>query len=142
MSFRHEMSPRFQDVDAAGIVFYARFFGYFHDAYVAFLESLGTEMALQHALKTGNFLMPLVHSEADFKAPLRFGDRATTTLWVSKMGQSSFTLSYQIHRVDGQLVAQGQTVHACVTKANFSPCPLPERLRAGLMEHHEASECE
>lgn len=140
MSFRYSTPPRFQDVDAAGIVFYARLFAYFHDAYVAFLESMGPELALHRAVESADFLIPLVHAEADFKAPLRFGDEATTTVSVERIGRSSYTLAYQIHRGDGQLAASGQTVHACASKAEFRARPLPEALRAGLMQHHVASE--
>ena len=39
--FTHRMLARFQDVDAAGIVFFARIFDYFHDAYVAFFAAHG-----------------------------------------------------------------------------------------------------
>ena len=142
MSFRHPTPPRFQDVDAAGIVFYARLFAYFHDAYVAFLESLGPELALHRAIESADFLIPLVHAKADFKAPLRFGDEATTTVRVDRIGTSSYTIAYQIHRGDGQLAAEGQTVHACAGKEDFRPRPLPESLRAGLMVHHDAPESE
>ena len=142
MSFHHPTPPRFQDVDAAGIVFYARLFAYFHDAYVAFLASLGSDMALHRAIEEADFLIPLVHAEADFKAPLRFGDEATTTVSVHRIGEKSYTTSYQIYRGDGQLAAQGQTVHACANKGDFRSRPLPEALRAGLMAHHDVSESE
>ena len=36
--FTHHLPARFQDCDAAGIVFYARVFDYFHDAYVGSVD--------------------------------------------------------------------------------------------------------
>lgn len=140
MVFRHATPPRFQDVDAAGIVFYARIFGFFHDAYVAFLESLGPDFALHRAIDDAEFLLPLVHAEADFKAPLRFGDEAMTSVRVSRIGESAYTLSYEIRRGDGELAAQGETVHACVSRGDFKSTPLPERLRAGLMAYQGGME--
>ena len=64
---------RFQDIDAAGILFFARNFDYFHDAYLAFLEHL--EMPLHEHLDGAEFVIPLVHAEADFAKPIRFGTR-------------------------------------------------------------------
>lgn len=64
---------RFQDVDAAGVVFFARYFDLVHDAYAAFLESRGHPLASMFA--TPAWILPLRHAEADYLRPLRLGDR-------------------------------------------------------------------
>src|SRR5512145_2250396 len=72
-SFAVERDVRFQDVDAAGIVFYPRVLEYFSDAFVAFLTANGTRLA--EVLRERRWGAPLRHAEADYFKPLRYGDR-------------------------------------------------------------------
>src|SRR3712207_4391936 len=70
--FEHRMAVKFQDVDAAGIVFYPRILEYFHDAYVAWLASLGVERA--KVLAAPSWAAPIRKVEAEFLRPVTFGD--------------------------------------------------------------------
>jgi YbgC/YbaW family acyl-CoA thioester hydrolase len=121
---------RFQDIDAAGIVFYPRVLEYFHDAYTAWLAAGGYD--LRRVLDEGKVGFPLVHAEADYRRPLRFGDRVTVEILAPRMGESSFTLGYRVRLAGGKLAATGQTSHVCIDRATFRPCPLPDDLYALL----------
>ncbi len=116
----------FQEVDAAGVVFFATIQGYFHEAMVRFLDDAGLPLAAQ--LRSGAGLAPLVHAEADYRSPLRFGDRFTAGLVDADVAGSRVTLGF---RVDGPagLAATGHTIHVWVTP-DFVKAPLPEALRA------------
>ena len=135
--FRHLLSARFQDIDGAGILFFGRNFDYFHDAYVAFLEALGTP--LRQNLENEDYLIPLVHAEADFAAPIRFGDRCDVQIRVARLGTSSYTLSYTLVGEQQQVLTRGQTVHCCVDRKTFASCPLPERLKTALTPYVAAT---
>ncbi len=92
----------FQDVDAAGIVFFACFFTYAHDAMVSLFDTVpGGYAGFINDKKLG---FPAVHAEADFKAPLRFGDVATIRVTAAHIGQKSATLRFEILR-DGATCA-------------------------------------
>ena len=134
--FRYPFKARFQDIDAAGILFFGRNFDYFHDAYVAFLDALG--MPLDSSLKTADFLLPLVHAQADFIGPMRFGQAAEIELKLSRLGQSSYTIKYLIKAADGSAVTRGETVHCCVQRESFEARALPTRLREALAPYLEA----
>ena len=134
--FRFPIQARFQDIDAAGILFFGRNFDYFHDAYVAFLGAIGEP--LHERLADADHLLPLVHAEADFVAPLRFGSEAEVELAVATLGRSSFRIAYALRRSDGALISSGSTVHVCVDKKAFAPRPLDEGLRAALLPHLNA----
>jgi 1,4-dihydroxy-2-naphthoyl-CoA hydrolase len=121
---------RFQDIDAAGIAFYGRVFDYFHDAYVAHLAARG--LPLHEILAHRAWIMPLVHAEADYKRPLRFGGVYRIELRAEVIGRSSYTLRYRIVGLQGQLHAEGTTVHVCIDLATDRPRELPEELRALL----------
>jgi 1,4-dihydroxy-2-naphthoyl-CoA hydrolase len=136
--FRYPFKARFQDIDAAGILFFARNFDYFHDAYVAFLDALG--LPLDSSLKTADFLLPLVHAEADFVAPMRFGQSAEIELTLSRLGESSYTVYYRIQAADKKQITRGETVHCCVVRSSFESRALPEQLRQALLPYLDAAE--
>ncbi|WP_438043651.1 acyl-CoA thioesterase [Sorangium sp. So ce128] len=122
---------RFQDVDAAGIVFYPRVLEYFSDAYMIALKERGIDLPAMIA--GGMIKLPLVHAEADYLLPLRFGDTIEVEVLAPKLGDTSFTVGYRVTMTTaGRVAAIGQTVHVCIDGARFTPCPLPDDLRSAL----------
>ena len=121
---------RFQDVDAAQIVFYPRVLEYFSDAYVAMLLAGGFDLPGELALGS---LLPLVHAEADYLKPLRFGDATHVEVARVRLGETSFTVGYRVRLASGRAAAIGQTVHVCLDRASFRPQAIPERVRAVLV---------
>lgn len=133
---RHVSTPHsekrivaFQDVDAAGIVFYARVFDYFHDAYVAFLRSRGAP--LEAALRDGSWVAPLRHAAADYRRPLRFGDEITVVMAAIELEETEYRISYRIETPEG-VACQGETVHVSVDLHTFRRTPIPDVLRTAL----------
>lgn len=129
--FQHQRPVRFQDIDAAGIAFFANVFGFFHDAYVEHLAARG--IALSHVISAGTWGAPLVHAEADYKAPMRFGDTLTVAISGAQLGETSITVEYEIRNAATQrLCCLGKTVHAFIDRATFKPRPVPEEVRAAF----------
>jgi 1,4-dihydroxy-2-naphthoyl-CoA hydrolase len=121
---------RFQDIDAAGIVFYPRVLEYFSDAYIAMLLARGYD--LPASLAKGGVGVPLVHAEADYLHPLRFGDAMSIEVLAAKVGgSSSFTIGYRV-RSGERIAAVGQTVHVCIDRSTFKSCPIPGEIRAAI----------
>lgn len=128
--FSEARTVRFQEVDAAGIVFYPRVFEYMSDAYVSFLGARGIH--LPKAIEANEYRAPLIHVEADYRAPMRFGDAIHVDVVAVTVGRTSFHLGYRIRHADGRVAAVGQTSHVCVGIPGFRPIPIPEELRAAL----------
>ena len=120
---------RFQDVDAAGTVYYARVFEYFGDAYVALLERGGVD--LRDMIAAGEVLAPLVHAEADYLSPLRFGDAITVEVAMTRVGGSSITVGYRILS-GSRLCAIGHTVHVFVDAKTFGKREVPAAIRSAM----------
>jgi 1,4-dihydroxy-2-naphthoyl-CoA hydrolase len=114
--FSIQRDIRFQDVDAAGIVFFARFFDLFHDAYVAFLSARGAP--LPDALASRRWAAPLVHAEADFLVPARFGDVVDVALVLGRLEGSRLSIGYRMSRQE-MPCALGATVHVFVDPNSF-----------------------
>ncbi len=129
MAFSFATPVRFADVDHAGIVYYPRFFHYFHLAFEELWRQRLGPHAYNDLIAKDRVGFPAVHAECDFLAPLRFGDVAEIELSVAKLGGKSLTFHYRIARVDPRTpCADGRVVCAVVDLARFVAVPVPERV--------------
>ena len=125
--FGHERLVRLQDVDAAGVVFFARYLEYFHDALFAYLDH--TDLDLGNLLDDGEMLAPIKHVEADYVRPLRFADRIDVRLLMAHIEQTQVTIGYRVELLPARVpVAVGQTAHVAVDPENFERRPWPEAM--------------
>jgi 4-hydroxybenzoyl-CoA thioesterase len=132
--FLHERAIRFEEVDAAHIVFFPRFLAYCHEAMEAMLAPLpGGYARLVLDRKIG---LPAVHVEMDFTEPLRFGDVACIAVTVERLGKSSCTFRYDLSRkADGAKIASVQHVCAVSDLVTLRAVPIPEDVREVLSAH-------
>jgi 1,4-dihydroxy-2-naphthoyl-CoA hydrolase len=130
--FQHQFKVALHDTDAAGVLFYAHLFRHIHDAYEAWMATLG--FPLDVMIRNGNIALPLVHAQADYRRPLRHGDQVTVVLIVTELGSSSFQLAYRLQTSDGDAAATARTVHACIAPEDGGSRPLPDALRRRLAE--------
>jgi acyl-CoA thioesterase FadM len=117
---------RFQDVDAAGVVFYPRILELFHDAYVTFLRAAG--QPLEIALKTGSWAAPIQWAEAHFLRPMRFGDVVETAVVASRVVESELLLGFRTSLAGGKPAAVGRTRAVFVDLATFRRTTAPPEL--------------
>jgi 1,4-dihydroxy-2-naphthoyl-CoA hydrolase len=127
---RMERRVRFQEVDAAGTIYYSRVFEYFGDVYIELLERGG--VSVPDAMVKRDWFAPLVHAEAEYLAPMRFGDSVVVQIARVRCGTSAATVGYRITSAGGQPLAVGHTVHVFVDGATFRPCPIPADVLAAL----------
>jgi 4-hydroxybenzoyl-CoA thioesterase len=129
MPFRTQVPVRFGDVDHAGIVYYPKFFIYFHEAFEDFFDENGFAYHVQLNRRRVGF--PTVNIETDYKLPLRYGDALDIELSVPKLGQRSATFRYVgfRHR-DGLLACRAEITCACVDMDSFQSRLIPDDLRA------------
>jgi 4-hydroxybenzoyl-CoA thioesterase len=125
---------RFGDVDHARIVYYPRFFHYFH---VAFEDFFFTHLgrAYVDVLERLRLGFPAVRAEAEFRAPLRFGDVLNMEVSVARLGRTSVAFRYR-GRCRRRLAVEGEVTCVCVDMRTFRSRPLPPALRRALRRHH------
>ena len=126
----HETTIRLQHVDAAGVVFVARFFELAHAAYEDMLDALGQSLPadLAHAA----VILPIVHASSDHRALLRLGDALRIEVSVREVEARRFTLGYRFVKADGAQAALLTTVHVAVEAASAKATHLPEALATAL----------
>lgn len=129
--FSVEEYVRWSDVDHAGIIFYG--------AYVRFFEIAETEMFRAAGLPYSVFFeqlglwLPRVHFDCDFHHPARLDDRLRVVTYISAVGRTSLTLSFDVWHLDaGRLCATAHEVLVCTARATLTPIPIPEALREAL----------
>jgi len=125
-----ELPIRMTHTDAAGIVYFASFLDLAHQAYEAAMEEAG--VPLPRDLRGVPVMLPIVHAECDYEAPLHLGDRVSIDATVTRIGETSFSIGYTFTRQDGVRCGRGGTVHACVSNETRRSVPLPEELREAL----------
>lgn len=129
--FTYQFQVRLQDTDATGVLYFTRQFQMAIEAFEEFLKHRGYSL---RQLLESNYLMPVVHAEGDYLAPVMVGDVLEVRLRVGRMGQSSLTLDYQIHDESrGSDVGKVQIVHVVVDKQTRESVPIPDFLR-GLLQ--------
>jgi YbgC/YbaW family acyl-CoA thioester hydrolase len=129
-AFEYTVPVRFHEVDSAGIVFFARIFEYHHDAYEAWIRSIG--WPLDPSIWERGYGLPLVHAEADFSAPIRLGQEVRIHLRPTSVGTKSMTVRSELRSAGGELFAIVTTIHCCVDPNVEKPVPLPEDLRKAI----------
>jgi 4-hydroxybenzoyl-CoA thioesterase len=142
---------KFEEVDAANIVFFARFVTYAHEAMECFFGELdGGYAGLILGRRVG---FPAVHVDIEFKAPARYGDVLAIETRVAKVGNRSAVLWYRmLHQgggPDGEPSAGSpspsgrlacELKHTIVTTdlRTLTSCDMPADVRALLTKHLEA----
>ncbi|MDP2784939.1 MAG: thioesterase family protein [Sulfurimicrobium sp.] len=126
MKYEYRFQVRLHDTDHAGVVFFARLFTHAHDAYEAFMASIGLGLG---ALIEGGVRLPIAHASADYLQPLRHDEEIAVTLNVARLGQTSFTVAYEF-RCGAELRARLRTVHVFLDAQSGLPASLPPEMRA------------
>jgi 4-hydroxybenzoyl-CoA thioesterase len=127
--FTAERRVRFADCDAAGIVFYPRYFemlnGVVEDWFAGPLAASFRELHLDRHVS-----VPTAAVEARFIAPSRLEDSLELTLTVTRLGGASCGLRHRIRCCDQPRFEATQTI--VYVGRSMKPEPWPEDLRARI----------
>jgi acyl-CoA thioesterase FadM len=117
--FSHRLIVTFEDVDAAGFVFFARTCSFFHHAYSALRRRRG-EAIDEHASEPRS---RIIGTNADFLRPLRAGDEIDVFIVSSAFEAEEATIGLRIERPQGGPIALGTLVHTAGTRVELPPAP-------------------
>jgi YbgC/YbaW family acyl-CoA thioester hydrolase len=134
--FTYSTSIRLRDTDATGVLFFTEQFRIASEAFEEYLEQSG--FTLGKLIHESDYLIPIVHVEGDYFGPLLVGDPIIVLLEVSKIGNSSFTLHYQLIKEE-EKVGEASIVHVCVSKEMKASHPIPDDLLSLLRKIHPRS---
>lgn len=112
MAFIYHRTVRFQDTDAAGVVYFANILAMCHEAYEASLAA--SKIDLKTFFINPNFAIPIVQANINFRSPLFCGDEILIRLNPELLNEQSFKIQYQITLDHHQFVAEAETKHICI----------------------------
>ncbi len=135
MAFRIQQPVRHPDVDRAGIVYFPRFYDFFHRALEDFFSR---EVGIPyHAIgEELRIALPVVRIETDFESPLAHGDLVTIALETEKIGVHALTLRYEVFRPGAAAPAAVSRIVLCAIEVpGWKKAPIPERVRRAFEKH-------
>ncbi|MFN6570215.1 thioesterase family protein [Dendronalium sp. ChiSLP03b] len=137
MSFTYNRIVRFQDTDAAGVVYFANVLGICHEAYEESLRASGIN--LKDFFTNPSVGFPIVHANVDFFRPMFCGDSLVISLIPQKLGLDKFEVNYEIS-VTKVVVAKAITRHVCIDVSSRSKQELPGEIIQWLQTNRQDAE--
>jgi 1,4-dihydroxy-2-naphthoyl-CoA hydrolase len=125
MPFIYNRTVRFQDTDAAGVVYFANILGICHEAYEKSLEA--SSINLKDFFTNPSVGFPIVHTSVDFLRPMFVGDKLLINLIPQKIGVEKFEITYEI-TVGEVIVAKAITRHVCIDANSRIKQELPDEI--------------
>ena len=140
MRYSFQRRVPFGHVDGAAIVYYPRYFEWFHDAFEAMFEPVVGAPYAQVVAEHG-VGYPAVQGACEYRAPARWGDLLTVEVFLSRLGARSATFEYRIRR-DDVLCATASIKIATMSMEEKRGVPMPEDVRAAFAPYLEAEDGE
>ncbi|MDF2388604.1 acyl-CoA thioesterase [Nostoc ellipsosporum NOK] len=137
MTFTYNRTVRFQDTDAAQVVYFANVLGICHEAYEESLAASGIN--LKDFFTNPSVAFPIVHTSVDFFRPMFCGDNLVISLIPQKLGVDKFEIAYEISVAD-VVVAKAITRHVCIDASSRKKQELPEEIVSWLETNRRDAE--
>jgi 4-hydroxybenzoyl-CoA thioesterase len=131
MKFTRDLIIRFEHCDAAGLIFYPRFFGLVNETVEDWFASLGHSFKSLHIDQRKG--IPTVRFETEFVGPVRIGDLLHQSLGVDSIGTSSLNLKH-IARIGDRTVARFDQTIVFTDLATMRAEPWPADLRVAIID--------
>ena len=132
MPFTYARKIRFQDTDAAGVVYFANVLARCHEAYEESLSTSGIN--LKSFFRNSTSAIPIVHADVDFFRPLFCGEQISIHL-KTKCLEDRFEVIYEVVALEtNKLVAKVVTTHVCIDPISRSRQDLPNEINLWLQQ--------
>ena len=119
--FATDVTVRFSETDAQGVVHNAAYLVWFE---IARIDYLGRFRGGYPELREQGFEATTVESYVRYRAPVRFADRLRIHARCVDVRGARFRFEYEIERA-GETVADGWTAHAVVGAETLRPTRMP-----------------
>jgi acyl-CoA thioester hydrolase len=125
--FRWPVRVYYEDTDAGGVVYHAR--------YVAFYERARTEMLRQHNFHQQKLLSEHVafavrRMTVEYLAPARLDDMLEIQSEITEIRRASLTFAQRILDSHGKLLSSADVLIACIDPHQMKPIALPKSIVA------------
>ncbi|WP_281824073.1 tol-pal system-associated acyl-CoA thioesterase [Jannaschia rubra] len=124
MTHRWPLRVYYEDVDLAGIVYYANYLRFIERARSEMVREAGID---QTAMRDAGLVFAVTRVEADYMRPARYDDALTVETAVARTTPARLTLDQTIQR-DGTALFRARVTIVCMDLGG-RPRPLPDAVR-------------
>ena len=125
--FHVRIPVRFRDLDPMGHVNNAVYFTYMEVARTLYWQEL------HHDWSYDVLDFVVARAECDYVSAALLRETVRVDVWLSRIGNSSFVLDYEMHDVDTErLIARGKTVQVMIEEKSGRPRPIDPSMRERL----------
>lgn len=123
--FRWPVRVYYEDTDAGGVVYHARYLNFCERARTEWLRSRGWE---QDVLRDGQKVVFVVARAAlEYRQPARFNDLLDVTCEVTRLRAAAIDFSQRVeHSADSSVLCEVSVRVVCVDAETFRPKPIPQ----------------
>jgi len=116
-----EIEIRYAETDQMGVVYHANYLVWMEIGRTVLIEELGFTYA---GLESEGYLSPVTDLSIQYKAAMKYGQKAKVRTWVESHGKLRTTYGYEILHEDGTIAALAKSEHVVVKKETFRPVSL------------------
>ncbi|MEO8627370.1 MAG: tol-pal system-associated acyl-CoA thioesterase [Betaproteobacteria bacterium] len=129
VAYSAKLRVYYQDTDAGGVMFHARYLNFFERARTDWLRHIG--FSVSDMADRDGLLFIVREVQVSYMRPAVLEDLLTVTVGLAHMGGAHFLLVQQALRGDERL-ARASIDLACITAKQFRPARVPDALRNAL----------
>ncbi|MFZ7304796.1 tol-pal system-associated acyl-CoA thioesterase [Avibacterium avium] len=119
----------YEDTDAGGVVYHARYLHFFERARTDYLRELG--FSQQALLDEHNLAFVVKTMQIDYRLAVKLDDLLTVETEVSVIKGATILFSQQIKRND-VLICTAEVKVACVDLTKMKPVAIPQEIKAAF----------
>ena len=118
-----------EDTDAGGVVYHARYLAFMERARSEWMRALGWDQGVLRDRDDQVFVVRAM--DIDFRAPARLDDQLQVSVRLLECRGASFSVGQRIER-DGSLLVESRVRIAALRASDFKPRPIPDALLTEL----------
>ena len=133
--FHTDVTVRFAETDAQGVVHNSVYLVWFEVARIAYLAEYAGGYPALRAQGLESFVL---ESHIRYRQPAHFDDRLRVHARIGELRGARFRFEYEVTR-DGAVIAEGWTTHACVDAKTLRPIRIPPALAEAIAKAEASS---
>lgn len=131
--FVWQLRVYWEDTDAGGVVYHARYLNFFERARTEWLRSRGIEQS--RLARDEKLVFAISRMEVDFLLPAMLDDELDVSVHSVSAGRTRLEFSQEMtHRSDGRILSRAQVRAACLDADSFKPARMPDWIKQEVMK--------
>lgn len=120
-----EIRVRYGETDQMGVVYHANYAVYFEVGRTEWLREYGLSYS---SMEAEGIMLPVISLQINYKNSARYDDKLKVITTLKKIPTASIVFDYELRKINGELLATGNTVLAFIDMERNRPTRCPKYL--------------